>query len=346
MRIIVSLALAASASFAQDPVFRERVNIVIAPTAVLDSDGRHINGLEPHNFKLYDNGKLQEIKEDISFVPISLVVAIQRSAKTELVLPALQKMASMLESLVMGEQGEAAIIGFDHRIETFCDFTSDGKKFQEALQKLKPGSYTSRQTDAVISAIRLLKSRPANRRRVLLLISETRDGGSEGKVREALTELQLANVIVYPVNMSYWVNKLLTPDQPARPSPIPPSARPMPTGMPQTPTSAAQMGVGGTFGSVLPLVKEIFVATKSIFVDNPQELYSKYTGGVETNFVGLKGLEQAMDRISEELHSQYLLSYNPNNKDDGGYHTIQVVVNKPSLRVRTRAGYWMAAVPK
>jgi VWFA-related protein len=329
----------------QIPVFRERVNIVIAPTAVLDGDGRHVNGLEPHNFKLYDNGRLQEIKEDISFVPISLVVAIQRSAKTELALPALQKMGSMLESLVIGEQGEAAIIGFDHRIETLCDFTNDGKKFQEALQKLKPGSYTSRQTDAVVAAVRLLKSRPVNRRRVLLLISETRDGGSEGKVREALTELQLHNVIVYPVNMSYWVNKLLTPDQPARPSPIPPSARPMPTGVPQTPTSAAQMGVGGTFGSVLPLVKEIFVATKSIFVDNPQELYSKYTGGVETNFVGLKGLEQAMDRIGDELHSQYLLSYNPNNKEDGGYHTIQVVVNKPGLKVRTRAGYWMAAVP-
>jgi VWFA-related protein len=342
--LAAAMTLSLMAQDAQTPIFRERVNIVVAPTTVLDRDGNYVNGLEQRHFKLYDNGKLQEIREDVSFIPISLVVVIQRSAKTELALPAVQKMGAMLEQLVLGEQGEAAIIAFDHRIETICDFTNDGKKFTEALQKLRPGSYTARQTDAVVTATRLLRSRPANRRRIMLLVSETRDGGSEAKVREALTELQLHNIIVYPVNMSYWVNKLMTRDQAPVASPIPPSARPLPPGAPQTPNTAAQMGVGGTMGNVLPLVNEIFVATKAIFVANPQELYSKYTGGTETNFVGLKGLEQAIGKIGEELHSQYLLSYNPNNKEEGGYHTIQVVVTKPNLKVRTRAGYWMAAV--
>ena len=56
-------------------------------------------------------------------------------------------------------------------------------------------------------------------------------------------------------------------------------------------------------------------------------------------------MEQALARIGEELHSQYLLSYNPSNKEEGGYHTIRVAVEKPGLKVRTRTGYWMAAMP-
>ncbi len=50
--------------------------------------------------------------------------------------------------------------------------------------------------------------------------------------------------------------------------------------------------------------------------------------------------------ISDELHSQYLLSYSPNNKTEGGFHEIKVIVNRPNLEVRTRPGYWVAAQPE
>jgi hypothetical protein len=45
------------------------------------------------------------------------------------------------------------------------------------------------------------------------------------------------------------------------------------------------------------------------------------------------------------LHNQYLLSYQPNNLSEGGYHKIQVVVDRPDLEVRTRPGYWKATEP-
>ncbi len=329
----------------RDLVIRETVKFVVAPTTVTNADGTYVNGLEASDFELYDNGKLQQINQDVSSIPISMVVAIQKNAATENVLPSLKKMGNMLESMVLGENGEAAILTFDHRIEQISEFTNDGQKFNEALQKLRPGSTTSRLNDAITESVRLLKSRPENRRRIILLISETRDRGSEGNVKETLTELQLNNVIVYPVNMSYWLNKLTTRDQPPRPSPVPPSARPQINGMPQTPNTAMQMGLGGTFGNYIPLFQEIFTATKAIFVDNPPEMYTKYTGGSEQSFVGLKGLEEAIMRIGEELQSQYLLTYNPNNKSEGGFHTIKVVVKKRNLNVKTRTGYWMAAIP-
>ena len=36
----------------------------------------------------------------------------------------------------------------------------------------------------------MLKNRPANRRRVLLVISETRDYGSEGKMRDVICSMR------------------------------------------------------------------------------------------------------------------------------------------------------------
>ncbi len=346
------IALLPLALFAQQPaapekdlVIRDFVNIVISPTTVIDSGGGYVSGLEPKDFKLFDNGKLQTIQQDVSFIPISMVVAIQRSASTELVLPTLKRLGTMLEAMVLGESGEAAIVQFDHRVQILADFTNDGAKLTEALQNLRPGGTASVMNDAVIDSVRMLRNRGPNRRRVILLIAETKDNGSGGRIREALHDVQLNNVIVYPVNMSRWLNKIRTPDQPPRPSPVPPSAMPQVNGAPNTPNTAMQMGYGGTYGNIIPVIQEIFTSTKAVFVSNPQEVLSKYTGGNELDFVGLPGLEDAIQKIGEELHSQYLLSYNPNNKEEGGYHTIRVEVARSGYKVRTRGGYWMAAVP-
>jgi VWFA-related protein len=178
-----------------------------------------------------------------------------------------------------------------------------------------------------------------------MLISETQDRGSQGKVKDALYKLEFENVIVYPVNMSRWVNQLTARTPVPRPDPIPVGARSAPVGGVQTPTMEMQNGRGGGMGNYTPVLQEIFTATKAIFVQNPQEAYTKYTGGKEYSFTNLKGLEEAVQRLGEELHSQYLLSYSPlqDTRQEGGWHKLQVVVKRPRLEVRTRAGYWAAA---
>ena len=76
------------------------------------------------------------------------------------------------------------------------------------------------------------------------------------------------------------------------------------------------------------------------------EAYTKATGGTERSFLSYKDLERVVMDIGEELHSQYMISYSPSNPDEGGYHEITVEVNRGNLKVRTRPGYWMAAVPE
>ena len=53
------------------------VRNVQAPVTVLDAEGQIVHGLNALDFKLYDNGREQNIFEDLSEHPISLVVAIQ-----------------------------------------------------------------------------------------------------------------------------------------------------------------------------------------------------------------------------------------------------------------------------
>ena len=60
-------------------VFRTQTNVVLAPVTVFDQNDGFVNGLEAREFRLYDNEKLQDISMDVSFTPISLVVAIQRN---------------------------------------------------------------------------------------------------------------------------------------------------------------------------------------------------------------------------------------------------------------------------
>jgi len=81
-------------------------------------------------------------------------------------------------------------------------------------------------------------------------------------------------------------------------------------------------------------------------VDDTLDVFTRYTGGKEYSFVSEKSLEKAVTGIGEELHSQYMLSYSPNNQTEGGFHEIKVVVNRPGLEIRTRPGYWVAARPQ
>lgn len=118
----------------------------------------------------------------------------------------------------------------------------------------------------------------------------------------------------------------------------------MPAGAVNTPTTNSQMTGSQGYGvNLVPLLGEIFRDTKGIFVDNPVEVFTKYTGGRETGFVSQKSLENAVSEIGREIHNQYIISYNPDNKIEGGFHTIRVDVTG-AYNVRTRPGYWLAAV--
>ena len=119
----------------------------------------------------------------------------------------------------------------------------------------------------------------------------------------------------------------------------------LPPGVAATPTSVMQTGIlPGTNMDVVPLIVEIMRDVKAIFVDNPAEKMTKATGGQEFSFYKQRGLEEAIAKVGSEVHSQYIITYSPSTKDDGGWHDIRVSLNRQDLKVRARPGYWMATV--
>lgn len=318
-----------------------QVRAVQAPVTVLDADGSVVNGLNALDFRLYDNGREQKIFEDVEEHPISLVVAIQANREMEKILPQIRKTASLFDNLIAGQDGEIAVIAFDHRIQTLTNFTSDPDQLHAVFKdKLMPGSSTSALNDATMAGINLLRNRPKNRKRILLIIAENRDYGSGLHVRDVLTNAEFNNVVIYTLNVSQVLAQLTSSQLPNRPDTIPPGGQYLPNGQVMTPTTDIQLNQNGNW---TPLFKDIFLATKSLFVPNPLNVYSHYTGAREFPFFTQKGLEQAIDKIGQELHNQYILTYQPNNQGEAGYHTIRVEVDKPGLRIVTREGYWPLA---
>src|SRR5690242_12141506 len=146
-RIIVAALLCVGGSLgmrAQDPVsdetIRATVNVVMAPVTVLDRNGEYVSGLQPQDFRLLDNGKEQKIQVDVAFQPISLVIAVQANDHVEGILAKLNKIGALIQPLVVGEHGEAAVLAFDHRLRTMQDVTSDAAKVENAIKKITPGS--------------------------------------------------------------------------------------------------------------------------------------------------------------------------------------------------------------
>jgi VWFA-related protein len=329
---------------AGEPIVIHVPNIV-APALVRDPDGNLMSNLQPNQFHLYDNGREQDIHVDTEYQPISLVIAVEASYRDDAILKQIHKVGSLIEPLVIGQGGEAAVIAFDHRVRTLQDFTSDPQKIKDAMSKITSGSSQATMVDAVDNAILMLRHRPKDRRRVILLISETRDQGSKARGRQTLIALQLSNITVYAVDISQLSRRLTEKPQPPRPDPISPEMRNLPMGA-NTPTAVANATGWGSSAEFVPVLKEIYTDVKGIFIRNPVQVFTKGTGGDKFSFLSQRQLEDAISKIGAELHNQYIISYAPKPETllEGGYHELQITVDYPRAKVQTRPGYWLAAV--
>jgi VWFA-related protein len=323
----------------EEPIIRTSVTNIVAPVLVTDRNGNIVDGLEPAQFHLWDNGKEQNIQVDVSYEPISLVVAIECTARVESILPQIKHLGSLVQT-VIGAQGEAAILKFDGRIMLMQDFTNDPDKVKVAINKINAGSSQTRVIDAVDHGVYMLRHRPKNNRKIILVVSETRDEGSETKLREALIDVNIENVQVYFVDISQLAVRL-TEKPDIRPEYIDPTTMNAPLGIPNTPTTAQQNYGMENRVQFIPLFKEIFTDAKAVFVKDPAKQFSVASGGGQYVFFRQKGLEEAVQKISEELHSQYMISYRPSNGTEGGYHTIEVSIDRSNLICKTRPGYYI-----
>ena len=98
-----------------EPIIRTFTTNVVAPVLVTDRRGQIIDGLQPAQFHLLDNGKEQNIQVDVSFQTLSIVVVIETSARVDAILQQVKHLGTLMGPVMLGSQGqsEAAVLGFD-----------------------------------------------------------------------------------------------------------------------------------------------------------------------------------------------------------------------------------------
>jgi VWFA-related protein len=201
----LALVLLPTLLSAQEPILRVPVRLVVAPTSVTDRSGNFISGLTASDFTLYDNDVPQQVHEDGDFLPISLAIAIQTDLKAQAI-ARVRELGPLLGALVVGVGGEAAILGFDAKLQIRQDFTPDLGRLTHALRRIEFAPGPSHVIDATLDAIRLLDQRAEGRRRILLLISEPRDTpndpGSQSTLEHALSDVAVSNTLIYWLNVA------------------------------------------------------------------------------------------------------------------------------------------------
>ena len=329
-----------------------RTVLVNTPVTVRNGKGEMVHDLEEADFQISDNGSLQKITHfNLGGDPISLVVVVEMSSRIAPILPQIRKSGILISQTVTGPTGVGAVVGFDDRVSTLLDFTSSPDAMEKVMAGLPEGTRGTKLFDAMAKAVDLLSAQPEvsetelGHRRVMLVIAEAHDSGSEEKLGEVLRRAQLANITIYTVGISSTKADLKRKPEQTGPSPVTPDGTygmPAPPGTVQTPSTGDTSQPQG--GSLLSLAVWAVTHAKDQVTAHQLEIAAEATGGLHVSAWKDRTIERMIDEIGGELHSQYTLTYTPSGVNADGFHEISVTVAKEKergLKVRARPGYYL-----
>jgi VWFA-related protein len=327
-----------------------RVALVNMPVTVRNAKGDMVHDLDAKDFRITDNGVAQTISHfDLGGDPLSVVILIETSSRIDPILPEIRKTGILFTQTVMSSEGEGAVVGFNDAVDKLQDFTNDGDSIENVVTHLETGTSGSKLYDAMAVGVEMLSGRmpqptadKPGKRRVMLILSETVDAGSEAKLGEVLRKAQLANVTIYSVGLSTTRSELHSKPNNPGPAPIAPPGimtLPPPPGTIQTPTTEANRNSGV---DLLGLAVWAVEHADNKIKDHAMEVACTATGGAHLSTYKDRSIEKAIDEIGGELHSQYTVGYAPTDANDLGYHEIKVQVDRKNLKVRARPGYYVA----
>jgi VWFA-related protein len=322
--------------------------LVNTPVTVRDASGEMVHTLEAKDFRITDNGVEQTITHfDLGGDPISLVIVVETSSRIDPLMPQIRKTGILLTQAVAGPTGETAIVGFNDSAEKLLDFTSNMDAVERTMSRLHEGTSGAKLYDAMALGVEMLSARPEvsatelGHRRVMLVMAEAHDEGSDAKLGEVLRQAQLANVTIYSVGLSSTralLQKKPEKTGPQRTTPEGTFGMPPPPGTVQTPSNDGSQPAGL---DLMALAVWAVQHAKDKITSHALELAATATGGAHLATWKDRSIEKALDEIGGELHAQYTLSYTPTGTDANGYHQISVVVDRKDLSVRARPGYYV-----
>lgn len=296
---------------------RVNSNLVSVYFNVLDKHGELVPYLTRDDCQVYENKKLQKIRNFSANAtqPLTLGILLDTSGSQENVLPLEQQAGSEFLHQVLERKDEAFLISFDVDVDLLDDYTNNAGELSRAMDKavintgagngsfgipgLGQGTIPTQGApkgtllyDAVVLASHD-KLQAETGRKAMILLTDGEDEGSKYRVQDAIEAAQKANAMVYVI---------LIADRQFY--------------------SRGSIMLGGYTG------------------DAAMHRLAEATGGrvIDVGNNGKK-LEAAFAEIEDELRTQYVISYVPTNLDfDGEYRALNVQCK--GLNVQARKGYY------
>lgn len=283
-----------------------RVNLVNTYFSARDKGG-FLTGLHKDDCEVTENKEPQTIKNftQEKKLPLTIGILLDTSGSQEQVLPLEQESGAQFLRDMLTPKDEAFLISFDINVDLLADYTNSPKELRRAIDKARintgagTGSVTGNMTpkgtllyDAVYLATHDKLHDEAGRK-VIVMLTDGGDQGSNTKLKEAIESAQKANAIIYVILIS---------DQ----------------------------GFMGQYMGFNPT--------------SDMDRLARETGGRVINIGhNAKKLDEAFAQISDELRTQYLVSYTPKNAElDGKFRNISISCGK-DVKVQARKGYFAVA---
>src|SRR5579862_4903646 len=317
------LPLFAAVAAAQDePTFRTQSNVVLVPALVRDKTGNVVYGLHANDFAVEDNGVAQNISLDEAAEenPVSLVVAVQCGRRANFELPRMHGLAAMLQPVMEQPNSKIAVLTFDSTVHPVENFTGNKEVIAHDLAGLQAGDGGAAILDAVAYSVKLLDEAPKDHKRVLLLISETRDHGSKtATIADVIKAIGNSNTVVYTLAFAPWKSNVLDTLKGNNN----PDLHPEQTEVHEDPDLFAP-----------------FILAAEAMRKNTARAIAAQSGGEYQMFFSAKSFDAQLNNFSNHLHSRYLLSFQP-LKPKPGLHQLTVKLKEPaSATVLARSSYW------
>ena len=298
---------------AEMPTFRVSTTVVVVPTLVEKPDGEVLYGLKPKDFSVYDNGVQQKVHvdDDLDTQPISLVVCIERGRDAPLEFDKIGKLGPLLELFTRNGRGDMALVAFDSRATWIEPFGTDEDTITRDLRNMPAGDGGAAILDAVGYSVNLLEQQPPDHRRILLLISESRDHGSHHfNIPQLVERIGTSNTLVLSLVFSPGKAEII------------------------------DWAKGNTDGGTeLNILAPLMMTVNAMRRNTPKTL-AELSGGEYDPFTREKGFEARVAEVASHARNRYILSFHPTDLTPG-LHSIEVKLTQDyGAHVVARNSYW------
>jgi Ca-activated chloride channel homolog len=176
------------------------VDLVSVLTSVLDSTGRPLADLPEEAFEVDEEGVPQKIArfEPDTSQPLDLALMIDTSLSALAELRFEREAAARFIRQVVRPGDGLAVFEFADAITELAGFSADIPALEEAVRRIEPGAGTALY-DAVYLGSLALERRPADRRRVIVLVTDAGETTSRSDFETARRAALRAGALLYTV---------------------------------------------------------------------------------------------------------------------------------------------------